>query len=617
MRSLKNWVRLCIELVHVKLCYNRFIISFTDPTKPVRLLTISDGIIDDREDTERTAIALYNFLESKNFSINSQAVRFFTSANQPDTTALCSLLRLNNVTKSSLLDICVREPNDEITEKIVELFDDGFSGSQVLKSKSKNLLKNPWDKEPTDSLRLMPGDNVFWVLGIPQEDFELEDEVIEKVMQPQLSIAEFQIIMEEKFEHIIDHMKILKIIGTEEGSETIARILKYFMSREEELFIRCPPLRKVARLFDENITKKAGYQTTTGANGKPRVMRTLKVYPLKDNEFLATIESNEAGEATCPDGIETICILDRSGSMEEAVVKVLNEIIPSTLAQLSYDDQQIIHTIAFNERALLYPLTSEQMKCFPLTARGKSFLSGAIENLTKLLATFEVGTSVRILTISDGKVNDREEVEKASQKLYDVVTSRNLSINSQVLRVFTSDILPDKAALSTLLNVNNSCQPWVLDVAPTESTEEIAAKIVDVFKSDSMGAQKIMKSETKNILHLPWELKGVDEIMLRPGKNFLWLNSIPKSSSVTVDGEKVSIEVQPPLDLATFQSLMEAELSMLEQQMKYFKEMNSSEGNESMRKMVKYFQATEDYLISKSSNRKITNFLSQMSIDKN
>lgn len=37
----------------------------SDPTKPVRLLTISDGIIDDREDTERTAIALYNWLEGE------------------------------------------------------------------------------------------------------------------------------------------------------------------------------------------------------------------------------------------------------------------------------------------------------------------------------------------------------------------------------------------------------------------------------------------------------------------------------------------------------------------------------------------------------------------------
>lgn len=544
-------------------------------------------------------------------------MRFFTSANQPDTTALCSLLRLNNVTKSSLLDVCVREHNDEITDKIVELFDDGFSGSQVLRSKSKNLLKNPWDREPTDSLRLMPGDNVFWVLGIPEEEFELEDEVIEKVMQPQLSIAEFQIIMEEKFEHIIDHMKILKIIGTEEGSETIARILKYFMSREEELFIRCPPLRKVAKLFDENISKKGAYQTTAGANGKPRTAHTLKVYPLKESEFLASIEESNEGQTACPEGIETIVILDRSGSMEDAVEKVLNAIVPSTLEQLSYDDQQIIHVIAFNERSLLYPLTLEQMKSFPLIARGKSFITSAIENVARLCATFEIGASVRILTISDGKVSDRDDVVRATQQLFEVVSAKNLSINSQVVRIFTSDFLPDKAALVPLLNLNNSCQPWVLDIAPADPVDEVSAKIADVFRSDNLGAQKIMKSETKNILHLPWELKGVDEIMLRSGKNFLWLNSIPTSTSVTIDGEKVIIDVQPPLDLHTFQSLMEAELSMLEQQMKYFKEMNSKEGNESMRKMVKYFQATEDYLISKSSNRKITNFLSQMSIDNN
>lgn len=578
-----------------------------DPSKPVRLLTISDGIIDDRDETEKTANDLYNFLEGKNFSINSQAVRFFTSANQPDTTALCSLLRLNNVTKSTLLDLCVRETNDVIATKIADLFDDGFSGSQVLKSKDKNMLKNPWDREPTDSLRLMPGANVFWVLGIPESDFELEDEVIVKVMQPQLSITEFQIIMEEKMEHIIDHMKILKIIETTEASETLTRILRYFMSREEELFIRCPPLRKIAKMFDENITKKEAFQTMS-SGVKSRGL--LKVYPLKDNEFIAMMENE--GQVD-PDGIETIVILDRSGSMEESVEKVLNEIIPATLEKLAYNEDQIVHVIAFNEKSLLYPLTSEQMRHFPLTARGKSFIAKAVENLAKLLVTFKEGTSIRLLTISDGKVSDRDEVEKATQNLINLANSKKININSQAVRIFTSDYLPDKSSICSILQLNNSTQPWVLDVSPSESTDEVSSKIAKIFENDNLGAQKTMISQSKNILQLPWE-KATSEISLRCGKNIFWLSEIP--SKLTIEGDKVQIDVQPPLDLNLFHDLMESEIQFLEKQMKFFKEMKSKEGNESMQKMLKYFQSTEDYLISKSANRKITNLLSQMSIEK-
>jgi hypothetical protein len=581
-----------------------------DPTKPVRLLTISDGIIDDREETEQAANALYNFLEGKNFSINSQAVRFFTSANQPDTTALCSLLRLNNVAKCQLLDLCVRETNDIISTKIAELFDDGFSGSKVLKSKEKNIMKNPWDRETTDSLRLMPGDNVFWVIGIPKEDFELEDEVIDKVMQPQLSVAEFQIIMEEKMEHIIDHMKILKIIETTEANETISRILKYFMSREEELFIRCPPLRKIAKMFEEMV-KKDAYQTTNSSGGGSRSRKILKVYPLKENEFIASLE-NEGN--TNPDGIETIVILDRSGSMEESVEKVLNEIIPSTLDQLSYSEDQVIHVISFNEKSLLYPLTSDQMRHFPLTARGKSFIAKAVESLSKLLVTFNEGTSIRLLTISDGKVSDRDEVEKLTQNLISLANTRKLTINSQAVRIFTSDYLPDKSTLCSLLQLNNSTQPWVLDVSPTETSDEVSTKIAKIFENDNLGAQQTMISQSKNILQLPWE-KAKSDIALRAGKNIFWLKEIP--NNLTVDGDKVQIDVQPPLDLNLFQTLMESEIQFLEQQMKFFKEMKSKEGNESMQKMLKYFQTTEDYLISKSANRKITNLLSQMSVDNN
>jgi hypothetical protein len=108
--------------------------------KPVRILTISDGEVSDRKETEREVSKLVDLLKIKNLTINSQAVRLFTSSTQPDTAALCSLLQLNNATTSQLIDISGFEDDEVIIDKIVKLFKgDNLSAYENLMTESKVL----------------------------------------------------------------------------------------------------------------------------------------------------------------------------------------------------------------------------------------------------------------------------------------------------------------------------------------------------------------------------------------------------------------------------------------------------------------------------------------------
>ena len=60
------------------------------------ILTLLDGEIADQESTQLNADNLYNRINIKFDNINSQAIRFISYENaQPDTRALCSLLRFN------------------------------------------------------------------------------------------------------------------------------------------------------------------------------------------------------------------------------------------------------------------------------------------------------------------------------------------------------------------------------------------------------------------------------------------------------------------------------------------------------------------------------------------
>jgi hypothetical protein len=115
--------------------------------KYFRILTISDGEIWDKEDTLRNASKFAEEIKGK-YIINSQAIRLFTSDDQPDTTALCTVLQLNNVNKANLIDINSNLPSKKIANKIFELFqNDGLNKSLFLKSKNQKFRESPWGEE--------------------------------------------------------------------------------------------------------------------------------------------------------------------------------------------------------------------------------------------------------------------------------------------------------------------------------------------------------------------------------------------------------------------------------------------------------------------------------------
>lgn len=180
-----------------------------------RILTISDGEIGDQHETKEYSDELASFIKQFNFSINSQAVRFFTSSyGQPDTTALCCLLQLNNTSESNLLDISFQESFDDLAEKWADLFaSDGLMSAVELQCDSPIFRKNPWDATFDNRMRLTKGKNVFWVKEIPKNLKISEHDVIVTV-EPALTYEKFHSILNKKLEMIVDQMKILQIIQT-------------------------------------------------------------------------------------------------------------------------------------------------------------------------------------------------------------------------------------------------------------------------------------------------------------------------------------------------------------------------------------------------------------------
>lgn len=209
------------------------VFTMLDSDKPVRLLTISDGMIGDQIETSAAASTLNNYLRSldPSFTINSKAVRLFTSGSQPDTTAISSLLQLNNGPSSSLVDISVGDSDDVMAEKIAELFvNDNFNRLRTIDSPNSIFKKFPWNDQITSVLKLAPGENVFWMTEVPKDGLFEKGAPAKFVVKPQLNADRFEKLIRSTFDSIVEEIKVLQILNSVEGTKIIDKIKQYFQT---------------------------------------------------------------------------------------------------------------------------------------------------------------------------------------------------------------------------------------------------------------------------------------------------------------------------------------------------------------------------------------------------
>lgn len=199
----------------------------------LRILTISDGRIEDTKETIQAADELAKFAKQLNISINSQAVRWYGRA---DTTALCCLLQLNNVTKSNLVESTYEEEIEVTAKNWADLFaGDKTMTNLVLKSDKEIFMKNPWETtNATDEFRLQSGDNVFWMTEKPTT-IQIDTKSVKKTVNTSITYQKLQELLYERIDIVIDHMKMLKIIESSTGQETMRTILEYFKRIEKEV----------------------------------------------------------------------------------------------------------------------------------------------------------------------------------------------------------------------------------------------------------------------------------------------------------------------------------------------------------------------------------------------
>ena len=214
--------------------FEKLKLIINDENKSYRILTISDGEVWDQKETLLNACNYKESLMDK-YIINSQAIRFFTSNSQPDTTALSSVLQLNTLSQANLVDINYNSDPDFIISTIASLFINDGIGIKI-NLIGNNLRQNPWN-DKSNSINLNIGKNIFWVDNLEDFIVKIGDNEIKCDVEigDDINEGNFEVILKDKLNTILNKLKILKIVNTEQAKNEMNKIVNSFKEFEQLL----------------------------------------------------------------------------------------------------------------------------------------------------------------------------------------------------------------------------------------------------------------------------------------------------------------------------------------------------------------------------------------------
>ncbi|XP_037045864.1 uncharacterized protein LOC119081243 isoform X2 [Bradysia coprophila] len=328
----------------------------------------------------------------------------------------------------------------------------------------------------------------------------------------------------------------------------------------------------------------------------------LHLYPINNNKYMGAIDVKGA---TVSNSIQTVVILDSSGSMGNVTARFVKEILPLVMSKLNWNKG--IDLINFSSKANWKYLTLSELKTSDIQSGGRTCIGPAIRMFRLCLESIQQnypGQPIRVLTVCDGSISDPERAEEEMKKVVDFLATTEMMINSQALRLFTSKEQPDTRALSYLLQINNTVATNLCDIAATSSNETISSAIATLFQSDCFANYQTLQLEKPIILKYPWYADGKMRITLSPGWNIFWLKVVP-TGTVKLGNVHVKVIVESQLSLSKFHQLIETKLAHIIDHVAILKVVGTAEANKAVDQIFAYFKMTEDALAIKSSTRNI------------
>lgn len=307
-----------------------------------------------------------------------------------------------------------------------------------------------------------------------------------------------------------------------------------------------------------------------------------------------SIDKQNSNSSFTSTDVHTIVILDISGSMSSYVTKLVNHHLPNTLIKMGYKANDKVTLITFGSTSDIYNYTIKEFRDSNIRSNGCTYMNSAIKNLGNVISNSHT-KKIRMLTISDGELNDQQQTLDLATKLAKNV-SRNYNIHSSAIRLFTSLQQPDTRGLASVLQFNNVGNSQLIDFRCPSIDEEF----INVFCSaltDNLGSNIKLVSDNPIFMANPWDTPQ-KEIQLSEGENTFWLSNPNNDTTIKLYSNNkedilVTLNKNSSLDFNNFQTILKEKIDYYVKRLKLLKIIDLKESKDEIEKIVNYFTQLE------------------------
>lgn len=366
----------------------------------------------------------------------------------------------------------------------------------------------------------------------------------------------------------------------------------------------------INKINDNEFITMDVYKTSTDYLGKVRISQSLIDKEIENqisNKFNdMNLNDKKEENKSLSSFIETIIILDRSGSMGQSVPRLYNKVIPSMLKKLGYSDSDQVYIITFDCIVDVYKTNILEMQKQVVNSRGTTKMKNAISSLKNILDKSDK-KCIRILAISDGELHDQIETLEASSLISQDIKS-HFQINSQAVRFFTSTSQPSTKGLSSVLQFNTKFESSLIDINSLEIDDEmLSSTICSLFSIDNfntigaLGNLSLNIKDQKLLKQNPWKAPS-DKINITAGENSVWLSVLPKNANdliLKIGNREFPVminEIKTFSNDEFFNNIFKDQVSYYYNQIKLLKIVNTEKSLEEMNKIVELFKQLENSL---------------------
>ena len=439
----------CTYMAKVPMELEKIINSYSSDNG-INILTISDGLIFDQDETKNNAEKLCKNLKEKYPNINSQAIRYKSSNEaNPDTKALCSLLDFCNPnfyqTEGRHLEVTYN-PNgyldekkiEELSEIIADLFNKAISGWKIV-CKEKRLYVEPYGPK-FSSIQLPTGKHLVFYDGVFDDMNDLP-----KIVDPngkvqtlskgeEVSQDNYRTIYEDNIKQMIKKICVKKTVGTKEAEKSIDQDINFLKEIEKVTpgikNNNSKPISEVLEEIknDDKIKGLSGDELNNYINEKNKKCEEKIDEIVKEEKKIRLKQYKQNSQF--------LVLIDSSRYMINNINNLIQNIIYNVCLKLGFNEKDKIRIFGFNSKDVdecniqIRKLPNHEISC-----EGERKLYDALNTAGEIMLK-SPDINYFLFTLISGEIKDKDNLRILAFKMLGL--GQKVKIISRVVKFVNS-----------------------------------------------------------------------------------------------------------------------------------------------------------------------------------